>query len=54
MNSACSLATPFTAIEEQFLATRERIMRRRNPAQLIREALKMERVNRLLDALGVR
>jgi hypothetical protein len=47
------LARPGTAAAERWCATRERIMRRRNPAKLIRQALEMERANLVLDALGV-
>ncbi|HEY2538578.1 MAG TPA: hypothetical protein VGI28_03635, partial [Stellaceae bacterium] len=48
------LARPLTAEDERFLATRSRILARRNPAKLIREAVEAERVSRVLDALGVR
>jgi hypothetical protein len=47
------LARPGTAAAERWCATRERIMARHDPALLIREALEMERANRVLDALGM-
>jgi hypothetical protein len=48
------LARPGTAAAERWCATRERIMRRRNPEKLVREAIDMERANRVLDAVGDR
>jgi hypothetical protein len=46
---AC-LDEPVTAAEERFLATRERIMIRRNPVQLAREEIEGERVRRVIEA----
>jgi hypothetical protein len=39
---------------ERLLATHERIMRRRNPEKLVQEAIEAQRMNRVLDAIGVR
>jgi hypothetical protein len=54
LNSTSSLRLRSPAEDERFLATRKRIMARRNPEKLVREALEMERMNRVLDAIGVR
>jgi hypothetical protein len=48
------LAELFTAAEEWFLATRSRILARRNPQQLIEGAVWLARVDRVLDAMGGR
>jgi hypothetical protein len=48
--TAC-LARPLSEAEQRFLATRDRILARRNPAQLVEDALWCERIDRVVEAV---
>ena len=49
---AALIDRPLTEAERRFLATRDRILARRNPAQLVEDALWRERVWRVVEPVG--
>jgi hypothetical protein len=48
---AALLGTPLSEAERRFLATRDRILARRNPARLVEDAVWCERIGRVVEAV---